>query len=57
MKTLHTIHLPHFPYASMRHAVSSALDKLSDNSLAITLAFTIVFGALMILTFWAVVAR
>ena len=57
MRGLHTIHLPHFQHFSARSALVSAREKLSDYSIEITLALTVLFGVLMLLTFWAVVAR
>jgi len=57
MKGFHTIHVPHFQHFSMRSALDSAREKLSDHSIEITMAFAILFGVLIVLTFWAVVAR
>jgi len=57
MRGFHTIHLPHFQHFSARSALVSAHEKLSDYSIEITMALTILFGVLMLLTFWAVVAR
>ena len=57
MRGLHTIHLPHFQHFSARSALVSARERLSDYSIEITMALTILFGVLMLLTFWTVVAR
>ena len=57
MRGFPTIHLPHFQHLSAHSALVSAREKLSDHSIEITLALTVLFGALMVLTFWAVVAR
>ena len=57
MRGFHTIHIPHFQHFSARGAFVSAREKLSDYSIEITLALTVLFGVLMLLTFWAVVAR
>lgn len=54
MRGFHTIRFPHF---SARSALISAHEKLTDHSIEITMALTILFGVLMVLTFWAVVAR
>lgn len=57
MRGFHTIHLPHFQHFPAHSALVSAREKLSDYSIEITMALTILFGVLMLLTFWAVVAR
>ena len=57
MRGFNTIHLPHFQHFSARSAFVSTREKLSDYSIEITLALTVLFGVLMLLTFWAVVAR
>jgi hypothetical protein len=57
MRGLHTIHLPHFQNLSARSAFVLACEKLSEHSIEITTALTFLFGVLMLLTFWAVVAR
>ena len=57
MRGFHTIHLPHFQNFSARGALLSACEKLSDHSIEITMAVTFLFGVLMLLTFWVVVAR
>ena len=57
MRGFHTIHLPHFQHFSVRNALVSAHEKLSNHSMEITLALTILFGLMMLLTFWTVVAR
>ena len=57
MRGFHTIHVPHFQHFSARNVLVSAREKLSDHSIEITLALTILFGVLMLLTFWSVVAR
>lgn len=57
MRGFHTIHVPHFQNLSARNALVSARGKLSDHSIEITLALTILFGVLMVLTFWTIVAR
>ena len=57
MRGFHTIHLPHFQHFSARSALVSAREKLTDYSIEISMALTILFGVLMLLTFWAVLAR
>ena len=57
MRGFNTIHLPHFQHFSARSALISARERLSDYSIEITLALTVLFGVLMLLTYWAVVAR
>jgi hypothetical protein len=57
MRGFHTLHLPHFQHFSVHSALVSAREKLSDHSIEITLGIVIVFGVLIVLTFWAVVAR
>ena len=57
MRGFYTIPLPHFRHFSARSALVSARERLSDYSIEITLALTVLFGVLMLLTFWAVVAR
>lgn len=57
MRGFETIHLPHFRHFSTRAVVGSAREKLIDHSIEITMAVTILFGVLMVLAFWAVVAR
>jgi hypothetical protein len=57
MRGFHTLHLPHLQHFSAHSALVSAREKLSDHSIEITMAFAILFGVLMVLTFWAVIAR
>jgi hypothetical protein len=57
MRGFHTIHLPHFQNFSARSALVSACEKLIDHGIEITMALTFLFGVLMLLTFWALVAR
>ena len=58
MRGFHTIHFPHFQHFSARNALVSAHEKLSDYRIEITgLALMVLFGVLMLLSFWAVVAR
>lgn len=57
MRGFHTIHFPHFQHFSARSALVSVHEKLSAHSTEIGIALTILFGVLMVLTFWAVVAR
>jgi len=57
MRGFHTIHVPHFQHFSARNALVSAREKLSDHSIEVTMALTALFGVLMLLTFWTVVAR
>lgn len=57
MRGFHTVHLPHFQNFPARNALVSACEKLMDHSIEITMALTFVFGVLMLLTFWVVVAR
>jgi len=57
MRGFHTIHLPYFQHFSARSVLLSVHEKLSDHSIEITVALTVLFGVLMVLTFWAVLAR
>ena len=57
MRGLHSIHAPHFQHFSVHNALVSAREKLSAHSIEISLAFVILFGVLIVLSFWAVVAR
>ena len=57
MQRFHSIHFPHFPHFFARGTLVSAREKLIDHSIEIAMALTIVFGVLMMLAFWAVVAR
>ena len=57
MRGFHTIHFPHFPHFSARSALASVHEKLSDHSLEVAMALTVLCGVLMVLTFWASVAR
>lgn len=57
MRSLYSIHVPHFQHFSARSAVLSARDKLSAHSIEITMTFAILFGVLILLSFWALVAR
>ena len=57
MRGFHTIHVPHFQHFSAHSALVSAREKLSAHSIEIGIALTILFGVLMLLSFWAVVAR
>jgi hypothetical protein len=57
MRGFHTIHLPHFQHFSARSVVVSAHEKLSAHSIEITMTFAILLGVLILLSFWAVVAR
>jgi len=57
MRVFHTIHVPHFQHFSARNALVSAREKLSDHSIEIMIALTVLFGVLMLLTLWTVVAR
>jgi len=58
MRGFHTIHVPHFQYFSALNAFASVHQKLSDYRIEITgLALMVLFGVLMLLSFWAVVAR
>jgi len=57
MRGTHSIHVPHFQHFSARSALVSARDKLSAHSIEITMTLAILFGVLMLLSFWAVVAR
>ena len=57
MRGTHSIHVPHFQHFSARSALVSARDKLSAHSIEIAMTLAILFGVLMLLSFWAVVAR
>ena len=57
MRHLNSIHIPHFQHFSARSAFVSARDKFSEHSIEITMTLVILFGLLIALTFWAVVAR
>jgi len=57
MRGFHTPHLPQFQHFSAHSALVSAREKLSEHSIEITMTIAIVFGVLIVLTFWAVVAR
>jgi hypothetical protein len=57
MQRFHSIHVPHFQHFFARSTLVSAREKLIDHSTEITMALAIIFGVLMVLTFWAVVAR
>jgi hypothetical protein len=57
MRGFHTIHIPHFQNCSARSALVSACEKLIDHGIEVTMALTFLFGVLMLLTFWALVAR
>jgi hypothetical protein len=57
MQRFHSIHVPHFQHFSARTALVSARQMLSDHSIEITMALTILFGVLILLAFWVVVAR
>jgi len=57
MRGLYSIHVPHFQHFSAHRALVSARDKLSAHSIEITMTLAILFGVLIVLSFWAVVAR
>jgi len=57
MQRFHSIHVPHFQHFLARSTLVSAREKLIDHSIEISMALTILFGVLMVLSFWAVVAR
>jgi hypothetical protein len=57
MQRFHSIHVPHFQHFFARNTLVSAREKLIDHSIEISMALTILFGVLMVLAFWAVVAR
>jgi len=57
MQRFHSIHVPHFQHFFAHSSLVSAREKLMDHSIEITMALTILFGVLMVLTFWAVIAR
>ena len=56
MPHLSSIHVPHLQHFSIRRALVSARDTLSAHSIEIIAAFAILFGVLILLSFWAVVA-
>jgi len=57
MRGLYSIHVPHFQHFSARGALVSARDKLSAHSIEIAMTFAILFGVLLLFSFWAVIAR
>ena len=57
MRHVNTIHIPHFQHFSARSALASARDKFGAHRIEITMTLAILFGLLVALTFWAVVAR
>jgi hypothetical protein len=57
MRGWHSIHVPHFQHFSPRSTLVSARDRLSAQGIEITATFAILFGVLMLLSFWAAVAR
>jgi hypothetical protein len=57
MRGMHSIHVPHFQHFSARSALVSVHDKLSAHSIEIIMTLAILFGVLILLSFWAVVAR
>ena len=57
MRGLYSIHVPHFQHFSARSVLFSARGKLRAHSIEITMTFAILLGVLMLLSFWAVVAR
>jgi len=54
---IHSIAVPHLPHFSARSALVSARDSLNAHSIEIAMTFAILFGVLILLGFWAVVAR
>jgi len=57
MRGLHSIHVAHFPHLSLRNGLLAARDTLSAHSIEITMTLAVLFGILVMLSFWAVVAR
>ena len=57
MQRFHSIHVPHFQHFFLRSTLVSAREKLGAHSIEITMALTVIFAVLMMLAFWAVVAR
>lgn len=57
MRGLYSIRVPHFRHFSARSALLSSRGKLSTHSLEIIMTFAILFGVLILLSFWAAVAR
>jgi hypothetical protein len=57
MQRFHSIHVPHFRNFSARSALVSARDKLNVHGIEITMTLAILFGLLMLWTFWFVVAH
>ena len=57
MREFHTIHVPHFQHFSPRKVLVSTREKLSEHGIEITMVLTVLFGLLMLLAFWTVVAR
>jgi hypothetical protein len=57
MRGLYSIHVPHFQHFFTRSALVSARDKLSVHSIEIAMTVAVLFGVLILLSFWAVIAR
>jgi hypothetical protein len=57
MRGFHTSHPLHFQHVSAHSALASAREKWNDHIIEITMTIAILFGVLIVLTFWAVGAR
>jgi hypothetical protein len=57
MQRFHSIHVPHFQHFSARSALLSARDQLSAHCFEITMTLVVLFGLVMLATFWVVVER
>ena len=57
MQRFHSIHVPHFQHFSARSALVSARDQLNAHGIEITMTLAILFGLVMLWSFWLVVAH
>jgi hypothetical protein len=57
MRNFHSIPVPHVPHFPVRSALVWARDSLNVHGIEIAVRFAILFGVLILLGFWAVVAR
>jgi len=57
MRNFHSIPILHVPHFPVRNALVSARDTLNVHGIEIAMIFAILFGVLILLGFWAVVAR
>lgn len=56
MQRFYSVHVPRFQHLSARSALVSARDQLNAHGIEITMTLAILFGLLMLWTFWFVVA-